>query len=157
MLNDTLEKCHLKFLRYTLGVNKHAPNLAVYGDSGRFPLATFSVINTIKYLHRILNITEQENCLLYNAFIENRTLNITNSWYNKIDSLLTKLDISINDIAIHDINTSIRQVKTLLQSTFVENWNSELFNDNRKGEQGNKLRTYRKFKTTFMAQHKPSQ
>ena len=96
MLKDTLEKCHLKFLRYTLGVNKKAPNLAVYGDSGRYPLALYSVIQQIKYLQRLLRITERENSLLYNALTENRLLSSTKSWLHKINILLSRLSLTIN-------------------------------------------------------------
>ena len=36
MYSDIFEKCHLKFSRYILGVNKHAPILGIYGETGRF-------------------------------------------------------------------------------------------------------------------------
>ena len=149
MINDTLEKCHLKYLRYSLGVNKRAPNLAVYGDCGRFPLAIEATIHTIKYLQRLFNCNESDNTLLYNTFHESCKLTSANSWFHKVSVFLSRMNISVCDIANININVLIRKVKSLLQSTFIKSWKSELYNDNRKGEYGNKLRTYRKFKTTF--------
>ena len=32
MKKDVFEKCHLRYCRFVLGVNKKATNLAIYGD-----------------------------------------------------------------------------------------------------------------------------
>ena len=149
MLKDTLEKCHLKFLRYILGVNKKAPNLAIYGDSGRYPLVLYSVIQQIKYLQRLIRITEKENTLLYNALAENHLLRSTKSWLRKINTLLSKLNLTLNDISNNNIITLTNKIKACFHSAFIEYWQTEMSSDQRKGEQGNKLRTHRKFKTTF--------
>ena len=36
-----LDVLHRKILRYTLGVNKSTPNIAIYGDIGETPLTLF--------------------------------------------------------------------------------------------------------------------
>ena len=38
MANDPLERLHLSFLEWTLGINKYTSNAAVWGDTGRYPL-----------------------------------------------------------------------------------------------------------------------
>ena len=149
MMNDPLEKCHLKYLRYILGVNKHAPKLAIYGDSGRFPLAIDSLISSIKYLHRLLNMSADENPLLYETFRENQNLCITTSWFHKIKTFLSRLGVDLNLIQNQNIKKSVQYVKSYLRNIFIVEWKAELFNDNRKRKHGNKLRCYRQFKTTF--------
>jgi hypothetical protein len=38
MKKYVMEKCHLKYCRYVLGVNKRAPIIGLYGETGRFPM-----------------------------------------------------------------------------------------------------------------------
>jgi hypothetical protein len=52
-------------------------------------------------------------------------------------------------IASYDGRTIATKLKFFLQNEFIKGWKSELFCDIRKGDQGNKLRTYRSFKTSF--------
>ena len=149
-MKDVLEKCHLKFLRYSLGVNKKAPKLAVYGDTGRFPLALESIISAVKYLQRLFNLSSDENQLLQNAFMECQNLKSKKSWFNNLSSLLKKCDITMNMVASHDGSIIAKKIKIFLQNEFIKGWKSELFSDARRGDHGNKLRTYRSFKTSFV-------
>ena len=43
----------IKFLKYTLGVSKSCPNLAVYGETGDTPLSLKGYNLMINYWHRI--------------------------------------------------------------------------------------------------------
>ena len=53
---DEIENCHIKCCRYTLGVSKKAPNIGIYGETGRYPLAIEAVTNTVKYWFRAKNM-----------------------------------------------------------------------------------------------------
>ena len=44
-----LEKVHLSFARFTLGVHKHTSSAAVYGELGIFPLALAVLQSTHRY------------------------------------------------------------------------------------------------------------
>ena len=44
------EKLHLKFCKYILGVSPKATNLAVRGETGRYPLLIQILANMFKYL-----------------------------------------------------------------------------------------------------------
>ena len=44
-----IERIHLKFCKYILKVNKSTPNIAVYGELGRYPLYINRFVRIIKY------------------------------------------------------------------------------------------------------------
>ena len=97
-MHDDMEKCHLKQLRFSLGVNKKAPKLAVYGETGRFPLLVEAICNAVKYFLRLADFSVGENELLYHAFVENQGLKIKNSWINNVKAVLKKCDISLSSV-----------------------------------------------------------
>ena len=52
---DIIEKTHLLFCRYVLGVRKTAPKCAVRAEIGRFPLNVSCTINVVKFWLRLVN------------------------------------------------------------------------------------------------------
>ena len=90
--NDFMEKAHMKFLKYYLGVNIRSSNLAVLSEYNRFPLYFSVILAMLKYLHRLENLKDG---LLYQAYMCNKALNSnkTNSWYSCTSYILSKLDI----------------------------------------------------------------
>ena len=91
--NDFIEKAHMKFMKYYLGVNTKSSNLAVLSEYGRFPLYFSIIIAMVKYLHRLEN---QKEGLLYQAYLCSKALhsNKTNSWYSCTSYILSKLEIN---------------------------------------------------------------
>ena len=80
---DPLEKVHISFLKWTLNLNKTTSNAAVWGDSGRYPLAVELSAQVFSYWDRLNNMgRDDENCLVRYAFEEQQNLNL--SWYNNI-------------------------------------------------------------------------
>ena len=77
-------------MKYILGVNRKASNIAVMSELERYPIH-FSVILSI--FHRFNNLSEG---LLYDAFVCNKELNScqTNIWYSSILLILNKMNIS---------------------------------------------------------------
>ena len=51
---DHVDKVHIKFCKKLLGVRVQAPNYAVYGDLGRFPLSVIAKERSIKYWLKLL-------------------------------------------------------------------------------------------------------
>ena len=150
MIKDIIEKCHLKFCRYTLGVTKHAPNLAVYGDMGRYPMGYNAAINFMKYWHRVANMTENDNILLFSAFIESKgSICLKQSWFKNVEQVLHNIGEENNNCCSFACTYFVHKLRQMLQNEFVREWKRELFNDNRKGAHGNKLRCYRTFKSEF--------
>ena len=71
-MNSLTEKCHLKFCRIMLGVGRKAPNLGIYGETGRLPLLIDIFKAATKFYIRLLTL--ENNCMLYRAFTDNKAL-----------------------------------------------------------------------------------
>ena len=145
-LSDEIEKCHLHFIRYILGVNRRTPKIAIYGETGRLPLLNEILCNVLKYWLRIRQLPV--NSLLYNVYVSNVDIYPLKSWVSAIEILAQKLNIGRHDLLLSNIKM-VQKVKILLKNTFVAKWNHDLFDNERKGNFGNKLRSYRLFKNSF--------
>ena len=55
-LNLEIEKLHIKFSKYILGVNKRATNFATLSELGRFPLHFDIIKSMIRYWYRLENL-----------------------------------------------------------------------------------------------------
>ena len=54
-------------------MNKKAPNIGVYGDTGRFPITIDAATNFVKYWHRLADLKEESANILYYVYKENKT------------------------------------------------------------------------------------
>ena len=81
-----IEKAHMKFCKFSLGIGKRISNLAVIGELGRYPLFIEIIISMFSYLTRISN---SKDILLSEALSVSKLLSDQNkkSWYSTILSL----------------------------------------------------------------------
>ena len=87
---DPLEKLHLAFLKWTMGVGKRTSNAAVWGDCGRYPLVIHLSKQVFSYYDRLQKLdTENSSSLVTYAFREQKTLNLT--WYSRLSEARTIL------------------------------------------------------------------
>ena len=142
--NDVFEKCHLRFIRFTIGVNRKAPKLGLYGESGRVPLLCSAAVSYLKYWHRMVNM--KEGTLLSNAYDHN-SKNVT-PWFKGVKRLLELINVPIELATKINCSTLVKMLVCKCKIDFIEGWKSELFDDKRK-QHGNKLRMYRMFKDYF--------
>ena len=92
---DPLERLHLAFLKWNLGVGGRTSNAAVWGDTGRNPLAIKISKQVFSYFARLKEMSSNnDNCLVKHAFNEQRSLNM--SWYSRINSLQNLLQSHSN-------------------------------------------------------------
>jgi hypothetical protein len=54
---DPIERLHLRFLKWTLGLNKKASNIFCWGDTGRCPLLQKLSKQTVDYFDRLENLS----------------------------------------------------------------------------------------------------
>ena len=74
LASESLERVHLKFLKWALGVHSKATNVGVWGESGRTPLIYSCIKTTLKYYHRLKNL--DDNSLVSLAFQEQQLNNL---------------------------------------------------------------------------------
>jgi hypothetical protein len=139
LLDIEMEKCHKKFLRFAVGVNKRAPLTGLYGETGRYPIAIEMICNALKYVQRLQSMPE--NSLLYQGYVESELVTNKNAWLKNINRI--KADININSA-----DYSILEINKVFQDQYKNYWTANLFNDSNTTN-GNKLRDYRKYKHHF--------
>jgi len=52
-----IDKLHLKYCKTILGLRPQTPNIAVFGELGRFPLSVICKERTLKFLSQSVNMT----------------------------------------------------------------------------------------------------
>ena len=139
---DEVENCHIKFCRYTLGISRKAPNIGIYGETGRYPLAIEAVINTVKYWFRAKSMNP--STLVHKAYIEMQNADCNDTWNTAIQSVLAKANITHTQSE----SEAIKQIRAILCDQYLTFWKHKLFDDKNKSH-GNKLRSYRTYKDTF--------
>ena len=102
-------------MKYILGVNRKASNIAVMSELERYPIYFSVILSMLKYFHRLKNLSEG---LLYDAFVCNKELNScqTNTWYSSILLILNKMNISNVNVYV---GTLCNNVKKKLCDSFL--------------------------------------
>ncbi len=54
--SDPMEKLHISFMKWTLGVTKRTSNVPVWGDFGRTPLGTRLIKQLLDYHNRLVQL-----------------------------------------------------------------------------------------------------
>ena len=108
---DPYEKFHLRYLKWCLSVHSKAINAGCWGETGRYPIYIDAMKMSIDYFIRVANC--EKNSLLYAAFLEQKTLNLT--WYSNTNALINKFGTGPSKRT--SVNTRINT-----QSLFCEKW-----------------------------------
>lgn len=123
---DKLERLHLLTLKWTLGVHRKTSNLAVWGDSGRYPLAIEALQLAIDYFYRLDSLPTDS--LTHLAFLDQRSLNL--SWYQTM-SIITS-----------SYNNESDSSRCKMEQLFRNMWHQGISNSS-------KLSFYSSLKTSF--------
>ena len=140
-------KVQIRFMKYILGVNRGAVNLAVFSELGLFPISIDALKLSIRFWFHLVNADEDSlvskaykyNCKLKNCFADKlklflEKLGFIHIWDNQNTFSKNRLSFSI-------VN--------LLKEHFINYWKKGLYLDENKPN-GNKLRTYRELKSDFV-------
>ena len=126
----------MNFLKSLLGVRNQTSTIAVFADTGRFPLIYRQQVSAINYWHRL----KSGNCpnLLRKCYDIQVALTgkKSNCWLSRIHYVL-------NHLGIIDLELSPSKIKSLLFVKAGENIMPEINDSN----SNPKLRTYKLFKT----------
>ena len=134
-----VDKLHLRFCKYILGVKKQTPNAAVYGELGRFPLSTLCKERAINFWYKIMTNTQSP---IYEAYVDQCNNVISTCWAKRINSIIDHLGFANIRINFDNNFNCVPTLKRRLKDQFIQEW----------GETINsmpKLVTYCKFKNTF--------
>ena len=139
-----IERVHLRFMKYLLGVKESTASIALYGELGRYPIYIGHCISLIKYWCNIA--TAHQDSLLRRAYNVLRSLQLAgyNTWLKKITDLLELHDMCDywqQDMIEEDMSI-INLFTNRVHEKFREYWKISVH------EQA-VLRTYIKFKFNF--------
>ena len=134
-----IDKLHIKFCKYILGVRQQTSNYAVYGELGRYPLSLIAKERSLKFWLKIMKNT---NSPIYNMYIELNDIVNRNCWSNCIKNIIDSLGYShvFNNV---DFNTNYLPLfKRRMRDHFIQEWHTVIASSP-------KLDYYAKFKETF--------
>ncbi|MEW8544064.1 MAG: hypothetical protein AB2693_11065, partial [Candidatus Thiodiazotropha sp.] len=133
--NIAIEKVHVNFCKFILGVNKRAVNLAVKGELGRFPVTFSSVIQAFRYWNHLM---ESRNPLLQEAFFVSKSLhnNGVSTWFSFYDNICKLLGTGSDD------PSAVFILRSYLTKKFENYWFNTINNFS-------KLDSYISFKSKF--------
>ena len=137
--NLHIEKLHCLLLRILLNVNAKATKMALYSETGRYPLYIEGLVNSFKYLNRL----ETGDCssLLTESLACSKEL--ANSWHSNLMKVLNKLNITCS----HDNTITAKAALSTLRIRFGNYWHKRSFESTTLPcHSGKKLRTYQLFK-----------
>ena len=140
-------KLQIKFAKGLLNVNSKAVNTAVLAELGMYPIGIQALKSSVGFWLHILKSNENES-LLYNVYKANKQLN--DGFASKVKMLLSKLNFTHvweNQCTFSKKRLLLAIVKKLNEN-YIIFWRNCLFNDYN-SINGNKLRTYRKFKVKY--------
>ena len=140
-----IEKVLLRYLKYMLGVKDGTCSVAVYGETGCYPVYIYQIIKTIKYWHRITTLSSSE--LVKKAYDVSKSLCLSgfNSWACKIRCILEKYDMCNvwdNECEATNYMDFNKYFKDCVFDNYVQQWEKEL-------SQFPVLRSYVSYKQAF--------
>ena len=130
--SDPLERLHLSFLKWSIGVSKQTSNAAVYGDCGRKPTIIQIIKQFVDFLNRLTLLDRNDSqSIVRHAFAEQKRLNLP--WYTNTVQLSVRLDPRLSYIVKgrSDVLPNALLCKTNTEKWFKGVWSSEC-KENRK-------------------------
>ena len=138
MASDPIERLHLKFLKWGLGLHKKASNIFCWGDTGRCPVIQKISKQSADYFHRLNSMSlDNVNSLARHSFEEQKNLNLP--WYENMVKLLSSSQTPWIANTDSRLPISRSAVKEALRSKFQTAWNTALTSSS-------KLEFYRQLK-----------
>jgi len=124
--NAALERVHLMYCKYILGLNKSTPNCFIYRELGRYPLDIRIKTSIISYWSGIVNNNNESKLtsIMYKALFRLHTTNVYRcKWLDNVESILN--DCGMSDIWLSQGRECNSQwlkhvVKIRLQDQFVQ-------------------------------------
>ena len=120
-----IEKIHLKFLKLLLGVKKSTSSMAVYGETGRYPLYINRYERMVKYWGNVLKTDNIIMKTMYNDMLEKQK-NGQKNWASQIKNILDMYGFSYvwNNQKTFDFKKTGYLIKNIIIDDFLQKWYS---------------------------------
>ena len=142
---EILEKLHLRYCKYLLGVNISTYKNMVYGELGRYPLSVTMKLRTAVFWRRLITGDQSKlSAKMYRLLFKLDAVGIYSSpWITNVRDILN--DSGFSYMWLYQTSTTTNdsfraQLKVRLQDQFQQTWSSEVFNSS-------KCINYRMFKS----------
>ena len=144
-----IEGFQLQYLKYMLGVKTQTSTVAVYAETGRFPLVLRQYLQMLKYWLRISNLPV-ENAVreAYDAQVALFNDSFP-SWCDKILNILSQIEMNHVFQNLDKYEDDHAGLLSLANQRLHENKSTSLISDIRLCDGTSKLRNYKCFKTTL--------
>lgn len=138
-----------KACRYFLGLGKNAANIASQGDMGWTSCIMKQRIEASRLFFKVEGTSEDR--LVKRVFMWSGSHG--KSWESRFKSFMNNIGlIGVLNRDNCPLKNKVKCVKDKLKSVDIENWKNKLWNDSGQ-ENGNKLRTYRIYKSDLKVEH----
>ena len=132
---DTYEKFHLRFIKWACGVHRKTSNIAIWGDTGRYPLIFNAIKLAIDYFERVA--LSSPDTLIRKSFEEQRNLNL--EWYTNTSAIIDKFGTGRSPLASTNAMYNMHH-------QFVNDWQNGL-------TKSTKLDFYKSIKQDFKSEN----
>ena len=147
--NKKINTVQNKACRYFLGLGKNASNIASQGDMGWSSCVIKQKIEACRLYFKLENVTDQR--LLKKVF--HWSSSHGKSWERRFRSFIDNIGLQhLLNRSDLSVKNRLKCVKDKLNTIDADKWKSKLWNDVSQ-ENGNKLRTYRVYKTDLITEH----
>ena len=130
-----LERLHLKFCKYVLGLKRSTPNAMVYGELGSYPVQITIKYKVIGYWLRLIASKENKlSHIMYKMLLKLYNDNVYKSpWLKFVHSTLDACGLSFvwagqTEYFVFNQGWVLLTVKRVLQDQFVQEWQESLAN-----------------------------
>jgi hypothetical protein len=142
----TVERTHLKNLKYVLGVKKSTCSLAVYGELGRFPLHLSQMVKVVKFWARLETMAISNPAKQVYEMLKTFDRCGFNTWIKSVRGLLEKYNFEVYwdrpGLVASEYNAIVNEFKCTVYEKYKLEWFERL-------SQYPKMRTLITFKTEF--------
>lgn len=141
--HSDIEKIQLGYLKNVLNVRRQTPTVAIYAETGRFPLQIRQKISTIKYWARLREMPDYDllnKCLKIQEQLYEKG---QKNWFNNVVQIIT--EINIPEWQHMETKKLVNNIKL----TLYENEQTRILENINDSNKFPKLRTYKTFKNTY--------
>ncbi len=127
-----LERLHLKFCKYILGIKSSTPNVMVYGELGRYPLSVVIKVRTVTFWYKLVNGKKSKfSHRIYSVLMQLYNLNIYKSpWLINVLQILNSCGLGNIWTEQGRIDYGVEwlkcRVKQVLLDQFQQQWYSDV-------------------------------